>query len=99
MYVFADSCSSEIFFAKPDEQGAWSYTVWRNDANGYGTYSGFGEDEAGNLYVANTAADVVYLFHSDIADRIFADGFETPPSAAARTTAPTAPSSPSTRSH
>jgi len=65
MYVFADSCSSEIFFAKPDDQDAWTFTVWRNDTNGYGTYSGFGEDEAGNLYVANTALDTVYRFHSD----------------------------------
>jgi len=39
--------------------------VWRNDQNGYGTYSGFGEDEAGNLYVANTLIDTVYRFHSD----------------------------------
>jgi len=65
MYVFADSCSSEIFFAKPDAQNQWSWSVWRDDANGYGTYSGFGEDEAGNLYVANTASEVVYRFHSD----------------------------------
>lgn len=65
MYVFADSCSSEIFFAKPDAEDAWTYTAWRNDTNGYGTYSGFGEDEAGNLYVANTDAGVVYRFHSD----------------------------------
>jgi len=65
MYIFADSCSSEIFFAKPNDQDVWSFTVWRNDANGYGTYSGFGEDEAGNLYVANTATDIVYRFHSD----------------------------------
>jgi hypothetical protein len=65
MYIFADSCSSEIFFAKPDGGGTWSFTTWRNDANGYGTYSGFGEDEAGNLYVANNATDTVYRFHSD----------------------------------
>ena len=65
MYVFADSCSSEIFFAKPDAQNQWSWSVWRDDANGYGTYSGFGEDEAGNLYVANTDSGVVYRFHSD----------------------------------
>ncbi len=65
MYVFADSCSSEIFFAQPDDSDTWSYTVWRNDANGYGTYSGFGEDEAGNLYVAHTASDTVYRFHSE----------------------------------
>ncbi len=64
MYVFADSCSSEIFLAKPDGAGQWSHSVWRDDANGYGTYSGFGEDEAGNLYVANTATGVVYRFAS-----------------------------------
>lgn len=63
-YVFADSCSSEIFFAKPDAQDVWSYERWRDDANGYGTYSGFGEDEAGNLYVANTDAGIVYRFGS-----------------------------------
>ncbi|HEV7490897.1 MAG TPA: PQQ-dependent sugar dehydrogenase [Rhodanobacteraceae bacterium] len=66
MYIFADSCSSEIFFAKPDDANAWSFTVWRNDANGYGTYSGFGEDEAGNLYIANNATNTVYRFHSDL---------------------------------
>jgi glucose/arabinose dehydrogenase len=65
MYVFADSCSSEIFFAKPDDQNVWSFTTWRNDANGYGTYSGFGEDEAGNLYIANNATGKVSVFHSD----------------------------------
>ena len=62
MYVYADSCSSEIFMAKPGAGGAWASNVWRNDANGYGTYSGFGEDEAGNLYVANTATNTVYRF-------------------------------------
>ena len=65
MYVFADSCSSEIFFAKPDDEGAWTFNAWENDANGYGTYSGFGEDEAGNLYVANNATDEVFVFHDD----------------------------------
>ena len=64
MYVFADSCSSEIFFAQPDDADTWSYTMWRDDTNGYGTYSGFGEDEAGNLYVAHTASDTVYRFQS-----------------------------------
>jgi glucose/arabinose dehydrogenase len=64
MYVFADSCSSEIFFAKPDAQAQWSYSVWRTDDSGYGTYSGFGEDEAGNLYIANTAENTVYRFAS-----------------------------------
>ncbi|MDC8013536.1 PQQ-dependent sugar dehydrogenase [Tahibacter soli] len=77
MYVFADSCSSEIFFARPDAQNAWSFTRWRDDPNAYGSYSGFGEDEAGNLYIANTATSVVYRFQSDQTDGIFDDGFET----------------------
>jgi glucose/arabinose dehydrogenase len=65
MYIFADSCSSEIFFAQPDASDHWTFSVWRDDTNGYGTYSGFGEDEAGNLYIANNATDTVYVFHSD----------------------------------
>lgn len=65
MYVFADSCLSTIYFAKPDETNTWSFNVWRDDADGYGTFSGFGEDEVGNLYVADTLHDKVYRFHSD----------------------------------
>ena len=40
----------------PMSSNVWTFTTWRNDPNGYGTYSGFGEDEAGNLYVADTRA-------------------------------------------
>ena len=60
MYLFADSCSSEILFAKPSQGGGWTTSVWRNDPDGYGTYSGFGEDEAGRLYVAHTVGDAIY---------------------------------------
>lgn len=78
MYIFADACTSEIFVGKPNGSGAWTYTVWRDDANGYGTYSGFGEDEAGNLYVAHTSGNRVYRFESKETsdDVIFATGFE-----------------------
>ncbi|HJT96871.1 MAG TPA: PQQ-dependent sugar dehydrogenase [Rhodanobacteraceae bacterium] len=68
MYIFADSCSSEIFFAKPDDGGGWSFTTWlKGGPAGYGTFSGFGEDEAGNLYAANTngGEHKVFVFHSD----------------------------------
>jgi len=67
MYIFADSCSSEIFFAKPDANRNWSFTTWFQGPIGYGTFSGFGEDEAGNLYVANTNSSQhrVWRFHSD----------------------------------
>lgn len=64
MYLFADSCSSEILFAKPGAGDAWDVSAWRDDADGYGTYSGFGEDEAGNLYVAHTAGDAIYRISS-----------------------------------
>ena len=73
MYTYADSCSSDIWFAKPGAGGSWTTSVWRNDADGYGTYSGFGEDEAGNLYVAHTSSGIVYKFSSD---RIFDNGFD-----------------------
>lgn len=73
MYFYSDSCTSEIWAAKPSGATTWTSTVWRDDANGYGTYSGFGEDEAGNLYVANTSAGIVYKFTSD---RIFDNGFD-----------------------
>ncbi|WP_440224592.1 PQQ-dependent sugar dehydrogenase [Dokdonella sp. MW10] len=73
MYVYADSCTSEIWFAKPGTGGAWTTSIWRDDANGYGTYSGFGEDEAGNLYVAHTSSGTVYRFASE---RIFTSGFD-----------------------
>lgn len=64
MYLFADSCSSEILFAKPADGAGWTTSVWRDDPNGYGTYSGFGEDEAGRLYVAHTSGDAVYRITS-----------------------------------
>lgn len=74
MYVYSDACTSEIWFAKPDGLGGWTSTVWRDDANGYGTYSGYGEDQQGNLYVVHNANGVVYRF--DRPDSIFASGFD-----------------------
>jgi glucose/arabinose dehydrogenase len=72
-YIFADTCSSEIYVGVPGAGGTWSFTVWRNDTNGYGTYAGFGEDEAGNLYVAHGQDGIVYKISSDV---IFEHGFE-----------------------
>lgn len=73
MYVFSDACTSEIFFGKPAAGNTWTYTVWRDDSDGYGTYSGFGEDEYGNLYVANTQDGRVSKF---VSDHIFDNGFD-----------------------
>lgn len=77
MYIFSDACTSEIFFGLPGGGGSWSFTEWRDDADGYGTYSGFGEDEAGNLYVVHTQDGEVFKFVSPLStDVIFADGFD-----------------------
>lgn len=72
-YVYADSCSSEIFIAKPTGTGGWTSTVWRDHANAYGTYSAFGEDQYGNLYIANTVGGSIQRFASEI---IIANGFD-----------------------
>ncbi|MEO7917351.1 MAG: PQQ-dependent sugar dehydrogenase [Dokdonella sp.] len=74
MYVYSDACTSEIWFAKPDGVGGWTSSIWRDDANGYGTYSGYGEDQQGNLYVVHNQNGVVYRF--DRPDAIFTTGFD-----------------------
>jgi len=53
--------------------------VWTSEqlggTPGMSTYS-FGEDEAGNLYVADGSGPI-YVFHSDSgSDEIFANGFD-----------------------
>lgn len=74
MYVYSDACTSEIWFAKPDGVGGWTTSVWRNDDDDYGSYSGFGEDQEGNLYVVHNALGLVYRF--DRPDTIFLTGFD-----------------------
>ena len=75
-YIFSDNCSGGIYVvANADE----SVPVWTSQQLGgtpsMSTYA-FGEDEAGNLYVADGNGPV-YIFHSDSgADAIFANGFE-----------------------
>ena len=75
-YVFSDNCSGGIYIVA-DADG--SVPVWTSEqlggTPGMSTYS-FGEDEAGNLYVADGSGPV-YVFHSDSgSDEIFANGFD-----------------------
>ncbi|MEX0901889.1 MAG: PQQ-dependent sugar dehydrogenase [Pseudohongiellaceae bacterium] len=49
-YVFGDFCSGEIFSASPDASGTWSQQVLLDHGLSLST---FGEDEAGELYVAD----------------------------------------------
>ena len=75
-YVFSDNCSGGIYIVANADG---SLPVWTseqlNGAPGMSTYS-FGEDEAGNVYVADGNGPV-YVFHSDSgSDVIFQNGFD-----------------------
>jgi glucose/arabinose dehydrogenase len=75
-YVFSDNCSGEINIVANADGGVspWTYETLES-APSMSTYS-FGEDEAGNLYVADGGGPV-YVFHSDSdPDVIFANGFD-----------------------
>ena len=75
-YVFSDNCSGEIYIVA-DADGAispWTYVTMEN-APSMSTYA-FGEDAAGNLYVADGNGPL-YVFRSDtVVDPIFANGFD-----------------------
>ncbi len=70
LYVFADYCSGRIWFAE-DGPGGWTAEQWGNA--GFGI-SAFGEDDDGELYLANRSNGVIYRFFSPSA--ISFDGFE-----------------------
>jgi glucose/arabinose dehydrogenase len=75
-YVFSDNCSGEIYIVANagGNVSPWTYETLKG-APFMSTYA-FGEDAAGNLYVAD-GGGAVYVFHSDvIVDPIFANGFD-----------------------
>jgi glucose/arabinose dehydrogenase len=77
-YVYGDACSSTLWFARREDQ-QWTSTVFDTPFDpGYGTVVGFGEDQAGNVYVVNESEAAIYRFEDTVADRIFQDGFDTP---------------------
>ena len=59
-YVYADYCSGKIHVAT--ENGSWNSTLWQ--VGDELEYTGFGEDEAGELYLAATNEGTVYRFES-----------------------------------
>lgn len=61
-YVYADYCSGRILIGT-NSGGSWSSALWRtgDELN----YTGFGEDEQGELYLASINEDTVYRFVSD----------------------------------
>ncbi|MBB5207595.1 PQQ-dependent sugar dehydrogenase [Chiayiivirga flava] len=83
MYISADYCSREIFFARNDgvdwDPPVGSVDVWRTLDGGDGiatSIAGFGEDSDGNLYVAGFGNGRLYRFFSASSGTLFADGFE-----------------------
>lgn len=79
VYVFGDSCSSEVLLGSQGSGGAWTYAPFPSGiAPGYGTVAAFGEDADGQLYLVDHQNGRIYRFHSDEKgdDTIFSSGFE-----------------------
>ena len=70
-YFYSDSCTGTMWWA--NASGAIWDAGGQNDTTlGNGGVYGFGEDEAGNVYVARGNGQVLRL----TSDSIFADGFQ-----------------------
>ena len=77
-YVYSDYCSGQIFFASEDAPGSWTSELFDTIApGGFGNHAGYGEDEAGNLYLVRLTGDI-RIFQGDTApgDPVFQDRFE-----------------------
>lgn len=85
-YVFADLCTAKIFFGTEDSPGNWSFSEWTDLSD---SVLGFGEDEAGELYVLLSGSAHRFESASDcLAAILFADGFESGDTAAWSATSP-----------
>ncbi|MEM7586008.1 MAG: PQQ-dependent sugar dehydrogenase [Acidobacteriota bacterium] len=74
-YIFSDFCSAKVYFGTEDAPGSWSFTEW-DDLGG--SVFGFGEDEAGELYLLQGNSVNRFESASDCLGepRIFSDAFE-----------------------
>jgi hypothetical protein len=73
-YIFADFCSAKIFFGTEDSPGNWSFIEWDELS---GSVFGFGEDEAGEVYLLQGSSIARFDSASDCdVGAIFGDGFE-----------------------
>ena len=73
IYLFSDSGSGRIWFATETSPGVWSVSLWENSGRSIVT---FGEDDDGELYLADLFPGEVDKFVSPSSGTIFADGFE-----------------------
>jgi glucose/arabinose dehydrogenase len=75
-YVYTDYCSGRILFGE-ENGGSWSSTLWMNGPDL--EYATFGEDEAGELYLAEINGGVArFTSTSTPVNLILRDGFESP---------------------
>ena len=72
-YFYGDYCSTVVWLAIEGDSG-WSSTQWPLAAPTLNSISSFGEDEQGNLYVADRDDGKVYRISVDW--KIFSDSFE-----------------------
>lgn len=76
IYVYADYCSGKVYFAN-GSGGTWN-TIATWSSGPQINYAGFGEDEAGELYIVETTNSRILRFTSATAsdDLIFQSGFQ-----------------------
>jgi hypothetical protein len=72
-YVYSDYCSGKIRFATFNGS-AWTAVEWTDGPDLQ--HTSFGEDEAGELYLAEINSDRVRRFNSAQTSVLFANGFE-----------------------
>lgn len=68
IYFFGDYGSGRFYGVQQDTTGAWRPTTLRTDCNAVST---FGEDEAGELYWANSSAGSVWRIDDGGSDRAY----------------------------
>lgn len=73
-YLYGDYCTGEIFWST-NNGGIWSDLQVLTDTSDNFNFTGFGEDEAGNLYYVSTGS-VIQINDANYEDLIFDNGFE-----------------------
>jgi glucose/arabinose dehydrogenase len=82
MIIYADYCTSEMFFGKPDagSSSGFSAVRWENPpgtpVTTAGSPIGFGEDLDGNVYVGSQGGQVYRFVSPSSTGPIFGNGFE-----------------------
>lgn len=72
-YVYGDYCSGVIWFASESAPGIWTSEPFGQLSEGFGGLTGFGEDEAGNLYLTRSNGEVLMFSDGSV---LFQDRFE-----------------------